>query len=148
MMDMGGGGGGMGGGGSGGGMGGLEQLLQMLGGGKGKEGGGQGGGYNPDAGKSTMDKMDMFGNIADGSRLTPPAQHSELNQPAQPVQAAPMAPGSQGQQAPRSAPTIPSPQALNNDNRGMMGYNDAQGQALDDYAAEELKRREASMNIA
>lgn len=140
--------GGMMGGGSGGGGGGLDQLLAMIGGGGGgKSGGGQKGGYDPDAGKSTMDKMDMFGNIADGSRLTPPAQHEQYGAQAQPIAAAPLpqAPGG-AQPAPRTAPTVPTNQALNN--QGNMGYNDAQGQALDDYAAEELKRREAAMNIA
>jgi len=91
-----------------------------------------------------MDKMDMFGNIADGSRLTPPAQHSELNQPApQPIQA--QAP--QQAVAPRPGLAVPTNQQVNNA-PPHMGVNDAQGQALDDYAAEELRRRQEAMDYA
>lgn len=144
----------MGGGGSGGGGGGgLDQLLAMIGGGGGgKSGGGQQGGTSDhNAGKSNWEKMDAFGNIADGNKDLRPAEHAEYGGDApaplqqMPQQAQAMPGGAQT--PPRTAPTVPTNQQLNN-SQPMMGYNDAQGQALDDYAAEELARRQRSMDIA
>lgn len=88
-----------------------------------------------------------IGNIAEGNKEMRPAQHSEYR----PMQAAPLQSPMEAPLPVASAPQMDGLQELLKvaTRRGSaVEAPQIEGQPLDDYAAEELRRREAAMNTA
>lgn len=151
----------------------LMDLIKQFSGGMGGMGGGdkgaqgqapQGGGSEegdvytkPAKEPSGMDELDVAGNITSGALNLRPQKHEQY-QPMQPTQleAAPV-PGAQGAGSPPQSAGVPSlMEALNAakgpdaapSNTKQYGYNEAQGQSLDDYAAEELEKQQRMQSMA